>query len=427
MNSRCLAARILGQVVGEGVSLSAALEAVLPQCPTEQDRAFVQALCYGVLRSYERLDALLGQLLVRPIKAIEVRMLALLGLYQLEYMRVKPYAAVSETVAAAGRYRWAKSLLNGILRTYQRRREVLLSKADENESARLNHPRWLIERIRRDWLDQADGLIAEAGRPPPLTLRVNRLKLTRAEYLFRLHQRGIEASPGLFSPDAVILGTPLPVDRLPGFSEGLVSVQDEAAQLAAGLLDLKGGQRLLDLCAAPGGKTLHALETCPDLAEVVALDIAPERIARLHDNLARAGLSATVLSADAAKPDEWWDGRLYDRILLDAPCSATGVIRRHPDIKRLRRPEDIVSLCREQRRLLEVAWRLLAPGGLLVYATCSVLKVENEAQIAAFVQSHPEATPRLILASWGRLAGLGRQILTGESAMDGFFYACLTK
>jgi 16S rRNA (cytosine967-C5)-methyltransferase len=427
LNSRALAASILTRVVGEGRSLTAALESALPELPSDQDRAFVQSLCYGVLRGYERLEGLLGQLAPRPIKDFEIRMLALLGVHQLEYMRVKPHAAVAETVAAAGAKNWAKPLLNGILRNYQRQRERLLSQADAIESCRLNHPAWLIERIRTDWPEQAEALFAEGNRPPPMTLRVNRRKLTRDEYLARLASAGLSARPGEHAPEAVVLESPVAVERLPGFAGGLVSVQDEAAQLAAGLLDLRPGQRVLDVCAAPGGKTLHILETCPELAAVVALDIADERIDRLKQNLAREHLGATVLAGDATAPDAWWDGRPFDRILLDAPCSATGVIRRHPDIKRLRRPQDIGALQDLQARILDAVWRLLAPGGELLYATCSVLRAENEATMTRFLDTHPEARALAIEARWGRSSGPGRQILTGERGMDGFYYARLAR
>lgn len=426
MNSRAPAAHILAQVIGDDRSLTAALEEVLPTIPSEQDRAFVQALCFGVLRGYERLDCLLKLLAPRPIKDFEIRMLALLGLYQLEHTRVKPHAAVSETVAAAGHRSWAKPLLNGVLRNYQRQRKSLLSQADKLESAALGHPDWLIERIRADWPDQAESVMAEANRAPPMTLRVNRLRGTREDYLAQLAQAGMPARPGLHGPDAVILENPVTVERLPGFAAGWISVQDEAAQLAAGLLDLRPGQLVLDVCAAPGGKTLHILETCPG-TEVSALDIAPERVARIRQNLDRAGLNATLLTGDATSPESWWDGKTYDRILLDAPCSATGVIRRHPDIKRRRHSNDIATLQSLQARILATVWPLLAPGGLLLYATCSILRAENEAGIENFVRKHPEARPKPIEADWGHSTGLGRQILTGENGMDGFYYARLEK
>ncbi|QSA96809.1 16S rRNA (cytosine(967)-C(5))-methyltransferase RsmB [Methylococcus sp. EFPC2] len=426
MNSRALAAHILAQVIGEGRSLTAALESTLPEIPAEQDRAFVQALCFGVLRGYERLDCVLRQLATRPIKDFEIRMLALLGLYQLEHTRVKPHAAVSETVAAAGRRSWAKPLLNAVLRNYQRRREELLAAAGKNESAALGHPDWLIARIRADWPEQAAAIMADANQTPPMTLRVNRRQGTREDYLEKLARAGLNARPGRHASDAVILENPVAVERLPGFESGEVSVQDEAAQLAAGLLDLQSGQRVLDVCAAPGGKTLHMLESCPD-ADVTALDIAPDRIARIRQNLQRAGLRAGLLTGDAATPGSWWDGRHYDRILLDAPCSATGVIRRHPDIKRLRKPEDIESLQSTQRRILEAVWPLLAPGGRLLYATCSILRAENEDNVADFVRRHPDARHEPVEADWGRSTGCGRQILTGEDGMDGFYYALLEK
>ncbi|HUL11959.1 MAG TPA: 16S rRNA (cytosine(967)-C(5))-methyltransferase RsmB [Methylococcaceae bacterium] len=428
MNTRGLAAQTLVRVIGERRSLTAALEAILSKIPQENDRAFVQALCFGAMRWYWRLDFFLRQLAAKPIRDEEIRTLALLGLYQLEYTRVKPYAAVAETVAAAaGRKRWAKPFLNGLLRSYQRERERLQTLADADESASLSYPLWLIEQIRRDWPEDFAAILSRGNLQAPLVLRVNRLKCERARYLEWLAEAEIAARPCDFAESAAVLENPVAVERLPGFGEGWVSVQDEAAQLAAGLLDTQPGQRVLDVCAAPGGKTLHLLESCPDAGEVVALDIAPERVGRIRENLSRAGVRATVLTANATEPSTWWDGKPFDRILLDAPCSATGVIRRHPDIKLLRQPEDIAQLQTLQRRILEAVWPLLAEGGVLLYATCSILRRENEAQIADFLGSHPQAREMPITADWGRSMPCGRQILTGEAGMDGFYYARLCK
>jgi 16S rRNA (cytosine967-C5)-methyltransferase len=250
---------------------------------------------------------------------------------------------------------------------------------------------------------------------------------SRDDYLARLAEAGLGAVPAAGSPSAVGLEVPVGVDKLPGFSEGRVSVQDAAAQWAAPLLELAAGQRVLDIGAAPGGKTLHILESRPDLAEVVALDLSPERSARIHANLDRAGLAATVVTGDATRPADWWDGRPFQRILVDAPCSATGVIRRHPDIKLLRQASDIPALAATQARILAAAWPLLAPGGLLVYATCSVLRQENEAVVAAFLAGHPDAREVPIAADVGLPVRHGRQILTGQQGMDGFYYARLEK
>jgi len=427
LNTRALAADALRRVTVEGQSLTAALDDILPGITQHNDRAFVQALCFGVARWYFRLDFILRQLAAKPIRDEQIRLLALLGLYQLEYTRVKPHAAVAETVEAAGGKRWAKPLLNGVLRSYQRERERLLALAALDESAASAHPPWLIGRIRASWPDDCAALLEQANQPPPMTLRVNHRQGGREDYLERLREAGLAAQACRFAPTGLTLESPVATERLPGFAQGRISVQDEAAQLAADLLDLRPGLRVLDVCAAPGGKTLHILESQPDLAEVVALDIAPERLGRIRENLARAGLQATVLRGDAARPQDWWDGRPFDRILLDAPCSATGVIRRHPDIKLLRRPEDIAQLQDLQRRILASIWPLLAEGGLLLYATCSILQEENEQQVAGFLSRHPEAKEAPITADWGRPGVCGRQILSGEQGMDGFYYARLAK
>ena len=427
MNTRSIAAGVLAQVVGEGKLLTVALDSTLPTVPNEADRAFVQALCYGVLRWYWWLDRLLAALTRKPIKDLEIRMLALLGLYQLKHMRVKPHASVAETVEAAEAKTWAKPLLNGVLRTYQREQARLDAEVDANESAATAHPGWLVGMLRKDWPDDYEGLLRRNNDAPPFVLRVNGRKQPREAYLAELAAAGIAAQPSSVAATAVQVESPVPVEALPGFAAGAVSVQDTAAQLAAPLLYLSPGQRVLDVCAAPGGKTLHILESCAGLAELVAVDIAPERVARIRENLDRAGLSATLLSADATQPGTWWDGRPFDRILLDAPCSATGVIRRHPDIKVLRAPADIQEVVEIQGRILEAAWGLLATGGQLVYATCSVLRRENEARISTFLAAHPGARERPIEAGWGRPVSHGRQILTGDGGMDGFYYARLEK
>ncbi|HYE37432.1 16S rRNA (cytosine(967)-C(5))-methyltransferase RsmB [Methylocaldum sp.] len=426
-NSRELAADVLVQVVGERRTLTHALETVLPKIPRDNDRAFVQAMCYGVLRWYWRLDYLLRLLTRKPIKDLDLRMLALLGLYQLKYTRVKPHAAVAETVSAVRRKTWAKPLLNGILRTYLREQSTLEARIEENKTVSEAHPEWLVSEIQRDWPDQYIEVLRQNNVAPPLVLRVNRLMLSRAAYLEQLAQAGISAHPSPVCESAVILESPVPVESLPGFAKGWISVQDGAAQLAAPLLELKPGLRVLDVCAAPGGKLMHILETCPDSKEVVAIDISPERITRIHENLARAGLNAKVLTADAADPKSWWDGQAFDRILLDAPCSATGVIRRHPDIKVLRTSGDILALEDIQRRILDAVWSMLAPGGLLLYATCSILRQENEVRIADFLETHSDAREMPIEATWGVSVNHGRQILTGEQGMDGFYYARIAK
>lgn len=427
MNSRLVAARVLSRVLQNGQSLTAALDNVVPAVDAVKDRAFVQALCYGVCRYYHRLDFILSQLLDKPLKDVEVKSLILIGLYQLQFMRVKPHAAVSETVAAARKKPWAKSLVNAVLRNYQREQERIEQQADQEPSAAVSHPRWLIDQIRQDWPQQSAQLFLENNRQPPMVLRVNQARTSREQYLRQLAEHDIGATPVAFCASAIMLDKPVSVDMLPGFDQGLVSVQDTAAQLAAQLLDVRAGQRVLDVCAAPGGKAAHILESQPQLNELVAVDIDAARMQRVNENLQRLKLEARLLVGDAAAPETWWDGMPFDRILLDAPCSALGVIRRHPDIKLLRRDEDIAQLQALQKNILSAVWPLLATGGILLYATCSVLKRENELQIQAFLAEHSDAAQVPIDAGWGSPREFGRQIFTGESAMDGFYYARIVK
>ncbi|MEC4749502.1 16S rRNA (cytosine(967)-C(5))-methyltransferase RsmB [Methylomicrobium sp. Wu6] len=427
MNLRLIAAKVLTRVVADGQSLTAALEQALQPVESAQDRALVQALCYGVCRHYHRLDFILTRLLEKPLKDIHIRLLILVGLYQLGYMRIKAHAAVSETVGAAGRKPWAKGLVNALLRRYLREKDACEQAADENPSARWSHPDWIIDKIRRDWPEQAEACLLANNLQPPLVLRVNLARISRQAYGDLLAARGMAAEALAFCAGALILDKPVPVELLPGFADGLVSVQDAAAQMAAGLLDAQPGQRVLDMCAAPGGKTAHILEMQPQLKEMVAIDIDSDRLRRVQDNLQRLRLQAKTIVGDASNPRDWWDGQWFDRILVDAPCSALGVIRRHPDIKLLRRAEDIDALKAQQRAILHAAWSLLAPGGQLLYATCSVLQEENEQQVLSFLAGRPDASELPIAAAWGVAGAVGRQILAGDAGMDGFYYALLRK
>jgi len=427
VNTRLIAARALSRVLQDGQSLTAVLESALKAVESGKDRAFIQALCYGVCRTYHRLDFILSELLDKPLKDQDVKALALVGLYQLKYMRVKPHAAVSETVLAARKKPWAKALINALLRSYLREQEKLEQKADNVQNAAVSHPDWLIKQIDQDWPQQAQKILLENNQQPPMALRVNLSRINRDSYLQQLSEEGILAAAVDFCPSAIILDKPVAVDLLPGFAEGLVSVQDTAAQLAAGLLDVQPGHRVLDVCAAPGGKTAHILEHQPQLKELVAVDVDESRLQRVSETLQRLKLPATLVVGDATNPQGWWDGQLFDRILLDAPCSALGVIRRHPDIKLLRRAEDIEPLQALQKNILNAVWPLLAPGGIMLYATCSILKQENEQQIDAFLAEHPDAVELPIDAAWGFAGSHGRQIMTGELAMDGFYYARLGK
>lgn len=429
MNLRGCAAQVLSRVLTDGQSLTAALESALPKLKEAKDRAFVQALCYGVIRHYFALDFTLQQLLGKPLKQKDgdIKALLLVGLYQLQHMRVKSHAAVSETVAATKHKPWARSLVNAVLRQYLRDEEALQQTCATDKQARLNHPDWIIRQLEQCWPDQAEQILAANDQPPPMALRVNLLQGSRGEYLDLLTEQGIAAHTVACCDSALLLDQPLAVEQLPGFGEGRFSVQDVAAQLAAKLLDVQPGQQVLDLCAAPGGKTAAILERQPALQSLLAVDVDEQRLRRVADNLQRLKLHADVLAADASQPDTWARGRQFDRILLDAPCSGFGVIRRHPDIKLLRRETDIAALQALQSKILNAAWQLLAPGGILLYATCSVLKQENELQIADFLNSHSDAVEMTIHAAWGTARPHGRQILTGSLQMDGFYYAKLGK
>ena len=427
MNTRLIAAKVLTSVIRDGQSLTAALNNTLGVVESDKDRAFIQALCYGVCRNFHRLDYILSQMLDKPLKDLDVKALALIGLYQLKFMRVKSHAAVSETVLAARKKPWAKALINALLRSYLRGQEGFEQKADNVKSALVSHPDWLIQQIEQDWPIQAQQIFQQNNEQPPMALRVNLANISQDQYLQKLRDQGIEAEAVSFCRSAILLNKPAVVDILPGFSEGWVSVQDTAAQLAAELLDVQIGHRVLDVCAAPGGKAAHILEHQPKVRELVAVDIDKLRLQRVNDNFQRLKLSAKLIVGDASKPEDWWDGQLFDRILLDVPCSALGVIRRHPDIKLLRRAEDISTLQVLQQRIMTAVWPLLAPGGIMLYATCSILKQENEQQIEAFLATNTNAIEVPINADWGLVRRYGRQILTGESAMDGFYYALIRK
>lgn len=392
------------------------------------DTSLLRAIAYGVVREYRLLVSLSGLLLQKPLRdEPEVQALLACGLYQLRSMRVPPHAAVGETVdaAAAMDKPWAKGLVNAVLRRYQRERAAIDGALPVNAGIRQSYPDWLVAAVKADWPDSWRTVLAGGNEPGPLTLRVNRRQLGRDAYLAELAAAGIEAEAVAQAADAVRLASAVPVEEIPGFAEGRVSVQDASAQLAADLLEARPGQRVLDACCAPGGKTAHLLERTPDL-DLLALDSDAQRLQRVEENLRRSQVRARIEAADAAKPTVWWDGRPFDRILLDAPCSGTGVIRRHPDIKWLRRDTDMPRMAELQQRLLRALWPLLAPGGVLLYATCSVLKAEGEAVLREFLGTHADARELPIAAEWGEARGIGRRIAPGGS-FDGFYYARLTK
>lgn len=431
MNVRAMAAIILRDVT-EGASLSDALSRHVMKWKDARDEALLQALCYGVCRWYFRLNTVLEKLLDNPIKSRDqdIYCLLLVGLYQLSDMRVPAHAAVAETVNAVNALKktWAKGLVNAVLRNYLREADAINQEIEKDERAIYSHPRWMIDRTKEDWPDDWQSILIANNQHPPFSLRVNLKKISREQYLEKLTANGMTASVIHETEAGITLTEPSDVSKLPGFLAGEVSVQDGGAQLAAELLDVKPGQRVLDACAAPGGKTAHILEREPGLQQMVALDSDAKRLERVKESLTRLALSADrVLAADAGEIDAWWDGVPFDRILLDVPCSASGVIRRHPDIKGLRRADDIPVLAARQARLLSALWKVLKPDGLLVYVTCSVYALENVQVVAAFLAAHPEAREEKIRATIGKECAVGRQILPGMHGMDGFYFACLRK
>ena len=430
MNPRLAAARALTAVLSGKASLGSSLPPQLDKVE-HHDRALAQDLAFGAARWQPRLQLLAEKLLEKPFKAADkdVEALLLIGLYQLLHSRIPEHAAIGETVGCAGALKkpWAKGLLNAVLRRAQREHEAIFAELDRDPVLHSAHPRWLQKALKAHWPQHWQAICAANNAHPPLILRVNRRHGSRDAYLNELREAGIEAEPCTYSRDGVRLLQPCDVTTLPGFRDGRVSVQDEAAQLAADLLELAPGQRVLDACAAPGGKTCHLLEVEPSLGEVVAVDLEAKRLARVRENLERLHLEATLIAADGRDTGAWWDGQPFQRILLDAPCSATGVIRRHPDIKLTRKPEDIPALAQLQGELLDALWPTLAPGGILLYATCSVLPTENSETIAAFLARTPDAQEVAIAGEFGLQPAHGRQLLPQLDGHDGFYYAKLIK
>jgi len=384
------------------------------------ERAAIQDLSFGALRFYGLLDSILNSLLVKPVTDASLRVLLIVTLYQLQYTRAKPFAIVDhavQTAVALGKPA-AKGLTNAVLRNFLRRREALVAEAEKAETARLNHPTWWIAKLKKEYPEHWEAMLSVANQPPPMTLRVNRRLTSVSSYLDLLASHDIGAQR--IGGQAVLLTHPMPVDRLPGFAEGLVSIQDVSAQHAGPLLDIAPGMRVLDACSAPGGKTCHLLEIAD--VDVVALDSDAERLRRVADNLNRLKFTASLIAADAGAIDSWWDGKPFDRILIDAPCTGSGVTRRHPDIKWARRRSDIAQFAAQQKRLLETLWPTLRLGGKLLYATCSVFREENHGQVADFLSYRRDAH-NLPLTDLTTIDG---QIVPNEFH-DGFFYALLEK
>ena len=428
-NVRVVAAEAIGQVL-RGRSLSI----VLPkysQKVADNDQSLLKELCFGTLRWYPQLQAIVNHLMSKPIKDKEREIQALLacGIYQLMYMRVADHAAINETVAATVKLKrlWAKGLVNAVLRNFQRQQQQIteqLANAAEFETA---HPQWLINRIQKAWPEQAREILTANNLQAPMCLRVNATHCSRDDYLKLLAEKEIQASKTEHSSVGIWLNSPRDVTELPGFEDGWVSVQDESAQLAASLLDVQPDHVVLDACCAPGGKTCHILESEPKLAALTAIDLEASRLERCKDNLQRLNLQANLIAADVGAIEEWWDNNPFDRILLDAPCSASGVIRRHPDIKLLRKDTDIDNLSKIQTELLEKVWKTLRKGSMLIYATCSVLPQENDQVVAQFLATNNDASVVKIEADWGKATDFGRQIFPSAKGGDGFYYSQLQK
>ncbi|BAN33861.1 sun protein [Sulfuricella denitrificans skB26] len=421
IESQRLASTAVSQVLA-GRNLNQVLQSLLPRHSllTPQQRAAAQDMSYGTLRFYGQLRSILDLLLQKPIQDAAVRSLLLVALYQLQYSRSAEHAVVDHAVRAAETLKkpWAKGLVNAVLRNFLRQRISLLEQAAASEEGRYSHPQWWIEKLRRQYPDDWATQLEINNQHPPMTLRVNARVTSTEIYLDLLHQQGIEGQQ--VGENAILLDQPVSVDKLPGFGEGVSSVQDAGAQFAARLLDVADGMRVLDACAAPGGKAAHLLELAR--IELTALDSDPERLKKIEQTLQRLKLEAHCLTGNAARPDEWWDGKPFQRILADVPCSASGVVRRHPDIKWLRREVDITAFAAQQAEILDALWRVLGSGGKLLYATCSVFAEENQQQIAQFLVRHEDAQCLPL-----SLPAMKDGQLTPNLQHDGFFYALLLK
>lgn len=428
MNTRALAAKTFANLLQYGKNIDVLLESAKQK---SEEPALLQQYCYGLCRWYYQLDWLCQQLMDKPLKAkhLDVQCLILLGLLEQRHMSTADHAAVNETVQAAKALKktWAKRLVNAVLRRYQREQVDLEQLMTVTPKAYFAHPQWLVNAVKQHWRDDWQDILAANNQQAPMTLRVNTSRQSREMYIQKLREQNIEVTPTSHSKYGATLTSATDVNNIPGFFAGECSVQDEAAQLVAPLLDVQAKQRVLDACAAPGGKTCHILESQAFLQELVAIDVDADRLEKVASNLRRIQRKATLIAADASDTDSWWDGQAFDRILIDAPCSGTGVIRRHPDIKLLRKPADIAGLIQIQLDLLLALWPLLKPGGRLLYTTCSILPFENDQLISRFLAHVSDAKLVPLSIPNAIQKTFGYQLLTTPTTHDGFFYAALTK
>ncbi|MGH8158853.1 MAG: 16S rRNA (cytosine(967)-C(5))-methyltransferase RsmB [Rhodanobacter sp.] len=428
-DTRALAARGLAEVALRGASLRDVMVRHAPRLADPRDRALLMALLSEGARWWLRFDAAIDGLLEKPLRHKDptIHALLVLGLVQLEILELQDYAAVAATVEATRALQRPQlaGLVNAVLRRWQREREGLLAKLDAKPQTRHAHPAWLATALQRDWPEQADAVMTADNREPPLMLRVNRQRSTREGLIEQLQAASHKAEAHPWLSDALVLPHSTDVTRLPGFEDGLFAVQDGAAQIAADLADLKDGLRVLDACAAPGGKACHLLERAQ--IDLTALEFDPKRAERIRQNLMRLRLNAKLVIGDAGAPKGWWKGQLFDRILIDAPCSATGVLRRRPDVRLHRRESDIAAMQAQQRRILSALWPLLAPGGRLLYITCSVLRTENEVIVSELLNTQSDAQAVAFTLPTGHAASVGWQILPGDGDLDGMYYAVLQK
>lgn len=425
-NSRAVAALAIEKVIYQGKRLSRTLDPALQSWPA-RDRRFITDVVNGVIRWFWLLDTFAQAAMHKPLRKRDhdIYCLLLAGLYQLEFMRVPNYASVSESVNAAAALgkSWASGLVNAVLKKHTQSRQKL-QLDDFEESSRFAHPDWMIDRIRDEWPQHWKKILHANNERPQMELRVNLNRVTRLKMLQLLEERKIKAKTDSNCSSSIRLLERISVRDLPGFDQGWVSVQGTSSQWAAPLLEIQPGQRVLDACAAPGGKMSHMLELCSDI-DLVAMDVDSSRCSLIRDSLNRCGQKATVLCADATLPEIWWDGKHFDRIMIDAPCSALGIVNKHPEIKHHRQPQDISAIEKIQRRLLTNLLPLLAPNGKLLYTTCSILDCENEDQIRRLLTDDYRFASESLPAHLGRATGNGRQRLQGVDSSEGFYYARL--